>query len=131
MPKRTPTIAIARAYDVGPDTRGHRVLVDRLWPRGITKERLALDHWAKDLSPSADLRRWFNHRPERWDEFRKRYFQELADKQDDVRQLKAIAAKHPVVLIYGARDEQHNNAVALREFLLKSATRKPLRRAQA
>jgi uncharacterized protein YeaO (DUF488 family) len=121
MPSSRPRIAIARAYDVAPSHRGYRVLVDRLWPRGVTKEDLALDGWFRELAPSTPLRRWFNHRPERWDEFRKRYFRELQEKQNDVGELLSVAAKKPLLLIYGARDEEHNNAVALREFLLSTA----------
>lgn len=119
MPRHTPRIEIARAYDVLPDDGSYRVLVDRIWPRGVSKETLKLDGWLKDLAPSAELRKWFNHQPERWDEFRRRYFQELENHPSPVAELTAIIARQPVLLIYGSRDEQHNNAVALREYLLK------------
>lgn len=119
MPRQSPRIEIARAYDVLQDDGSYRVLVDRLWPRGVSKEKLKLDGWLKDLAPSADLRKWFNHRPERWDEFRRRYFQELDDQPSQVAELAAIIARQPLLLIYGSRDEQHNNAVALREYLRK------------
>lgn len=119
MPMQPPRIEIARAYDVLPDDGSYRVLVDRLWPRGVSQETLKLDGWLKDLAPSADLRKWFNHQPERWDEFRRRYFQELDDQPSHVAELAAIIARQPVLLIYGSRDEKHNNAVALREYLLK------------
>jgi uncharacterized protein YeaO (DUF488 family) len=123
MPRHSPRIGIARPYDVLPDDGSYRVLVDRLWPRGVSKETLKLDGWLKDLAPSADLRKWFNHQPERWDEFRRRYFQELDDQPSQVAELVAIIARQPVLLLYGSRDEQHNNAVALREYLLKAVSK--------
>jgi uncharacterized protein YeaO (DUF488 family) len=95
--------------------------VDRLWPRGIKKDKLQLDAWAKELAPSSELRRWFNHDPGRWDEFRKRFFNELEAKSDQVSELLNAAGKQSIVLLYGARDEKHNNAVALKEFLEKHA----------
>lgn len=119
MPRQSPRIEIARAYGVLQDDGSYRVLVDRLWPRGVSKEKLKLDGWLKDLAPSAELRKWFNHQPERWDEFRRRYFQELDDQPNQVAELTAIIARQPLLLIYGSRDEQHNNAVALREYLRK------------
>lgn len=119
MPRHSPRIEIARAYDALTDDGSYRVLVDRLWPRGVSQETLKLDGWLKDLAPSAELRKWFNHQPERWDEFRRRYFQELDDQPSQVAELAAIIARQPVLLIYGSRDEKHNNAVALREYLLK------------
>lgn len=119
MAKRKPKIDIERAYDApAPDGR-FRVLVDRLWPRGVKKEELKLDAWMKELAPSAELRRWFNHDPQRWDEFRKRFFKELRARPDKLTQLREVAEKQTVLLLYGARDEKHNNAVALREFLVK------------
>lgn len=121
MASTRPRINIVRVYDLSPEDHGERILIDGLWPRGIKKQDLALDAWMKELAPSAELRRWFNHLPERWDEFRKRYFAELKDKAglDD---LLAKARKRPLLLIYAARDTEHNNAVALREFLLSRAT---------
>lgn len=119
---KTKQITISRAYDVSPEDKGFRVLVDRLWPRGVSKESLALDEWFKNIAPSAELRKWFNHRDDRWEEFRKRYIKELTENTDDeVTQLLEIAKKHPLLLIYSARDEEHNNAVILKEFLLKKA----------
>lgn len=121
MAKTKPKIELARTYDApAPDGR-FRVLVDRLWPRGVKKEALKLDAWMKDLAPSAELRRWFNHDPQRWDEFRKRFFNELEAKPHEVTQLRKAADKQSVLLLYGARDEKHNNAVALKEFLEKHA----------
>jgi uncharacterized protein YeaO (DUF488 family) len=93
------------------------VLIDRLWPRGLSKEHLPLEHWCKDLAPSAELRRWFGHEEERWPEFRRRYFAELAERQEALDALRELAAGRQLTLVYGARDEQHNNAVALRDYL--------------
>jgi uncharacterized protein YeaO (DUF488 family) len=123
MSKRAPRIAIARAYDPGVSGREYRVLVDRLWPRGVARDALALDAWPKDLAPSAELRRWFGHRPERWDEFRERYRRELETKGEDIAALAAVAADRPLLLIFGARDELRNNAVVLRDALLQELTR--------
>mgnify|MGYP000981081226 CR=1 FL=1 len=123
MPRHSPRVEIARAYDALADNGSYRVLVDRLWPRGVSKETLKLDGWLKDLAPSAELRKWFNHQPERWDEFRRRYFQELDALSSQVAELVAIIARQPVLLIYGSRDEKHNNAVALREYLLKAVSK--------
>lgn len=121
MAKTKPKIDIARAYDAPEPDGRFRVLVDRLWPRGVKKEELKLDAWMKELAPSADLRRWFNHDPRRWDEFRRRFFKELEAKPDELAQLRETAEKQSVLLLYGARDEKHNNAVALKEFLEKHA----------
>jgi len=109
-------IILERAYD---DSRrdGVRVMVDRLWPRGVSKERLHLDDWAKSVAPSDELRKWFGHDPERWDEFKARYFEELEQKSDAWQPLLESAWEDTLVLIFGARDREHNNAVALREFL--------------
>lgn len=123
MRKRTLEIEIARAYDP-PRARGRfRVLVDRLWPRGVRKEDLKLDLWAKELAPSDRLRRWFQHDPKRWDKFRTRYFAELEANQAQLAELVASAGKRPILLLYGARDEEHNNAVALKEYLQRRAPR--------
>jgi uncharacterized protein YeaO (DUF488 family) len=114
---RETTIEIARVYDP-PKSRGRlRVLIDRLWPRGIRKADLEFDAWARDLAPSDKLRRWFNHDPQRWDEFRTRFFAELEGKAEQLADLVASAGGRPILLLYGARDEEHNNAVALKEFL--------------
>jgi uncharacterized protein YeaO (DUF488 family) len=118
---RVPRIRLIRAYDLTPADRGYRVLVDGLWPRGIRKEQLQLDAWRKDLAPSANLRKWFGHDVARWSEFRRRYRQELA-KNPGVDELRPMARRQALILIYAARDREHNNAVVLREFL---ADRKP------
>ena len=106
-----------RIYDKPARADGQRVLVDRLWPRGVSKDDAKLDAWLKDVAPSDALRKWFGHDETKWDEFRKRYFREL-DKQDGaVQQLEDMAREKTLTLLYGAKDEQHNNAEALREYL--------------
>ncbi|WP_010583753.1 DUF488 domain-containing protein [Schlesneria paludicola] len=115
------TIRLVRAYDITESDAGYRVLVDRIWPRGVTKERLALDAWPKELAPSAELRNWFQHDPVRWGQFRTRYFRELKANADRLTEMLAESKGRPLLLIYGARDVEHNNAVALRDFLNESA----------
>jgi uncharacterized protein YeaO (DUF488 family) len=110
-------IDLKRAYDPPARSDGYRVLVDRIWPRGITKGELEVDAWLKDLAPSAGLRRWFGHDPNKWDEFRNRYAQELGLHADALDQLAQRARDGHVTLIFGARDTEHNNAVALKEEL--------------
>lgn len=126
MAKRSARITIARVYDTARTAAAgeYRVLVDRLWPRGVSKDSLHLDEWRKEIAPTAELRRWFGHREDRWDEFRIRYSAELAEKKDDLKELRSLAAKHHLVLLYGARDEEHNNAVVLRDVLLRRRIRK-------
>jgi uncharacterized protein YeaO (DUF488 family) len=99
--------------------RGLRVLVDRLWPRGLRKEDLHLDLWLKDIAPSDALRKWFGHESVKWEEFKKRYFKELAGKEEVIDQLVAQAGERTVILLYGAKDKEHNQAVALKEYLEK------------
>lgn len=113
-------IRIKRAYAPPEPDDGRRFLVDRLWPRGIKKENLQIDGWLKDVAPSTDLRKWFGHDPDRWDEFKARYLSELEDKQDALEPIRAAARQGNVTLVYTAHDEEHNNAVALREYLEKS-----------
>lgn len=112
-------IQIKRAYDVAGPNDGYRVLVDRLWPRGIKKEVLRLDLWLKDIAPSPQLRTWFGHDPSRWEEFRRMYRQELAapTMQHLLKDLAAASHTGPVTLVYGARDQEHNGAVVLKEIL--------------
>lgn len=113
-----PKIRIRRVYDAEPkDRKEVRVLVDRLWPRGMKKDALKLDRWDKELAPSNELRRWFAHDPEKWEGFQSRYRIELADHTDLLRELATLAVRRPVVLLYGARDRQHNEAVVLKEVL--------------
>jgi uncharacterized protein YeaO (DUF488 family) len=110
-------IRVKRAYDPPSDDDGERILVDRLWPRGIPKERAHIDLWLKEAGPSTELRKWFGHDPARWEEFRRRYRAELSGKPDLVRILREKTAAGTVTLVYGARDDLHNNAVALKMFL--------------
>jgi uncharacterized protein YeaO (DUF488 family) len=110
-------IRLKRVYEPPSAGDGWRVLVDRLWPRGLTKEQAALDVWAKEIAPSDALRRWFGHEPGKWDEFRKRYFAELDGHPEAVGRLLRPAAGGPITLLFAARDAERNNAVALREYL--------------
>jgi uncharacterized protein YeaO (DUF488 family) len=110
-------VRIKRVYESATKNDGVRVLVDRVWPRGITKEKAALDLWLKEIAPSTGLRKWFGHDPARWDEFRKRYHQELDGNTEAVAQLKELIAKGPVTLLYSAHDAEHNQAVALLDYL--------------
>lgn len=120
-------ILIKRIYEPSAKSDGFRVLVDRLWPRGISKEAAKLDLWLPDLGPSTALRQWFNHDPARWKEFLRRYHAELQNKNELVAELKGQAKKGTVTLLYSAKDEQHNQAVSLQSFLLKRvASRKPV-----
>ena len=121
MPGTKLKIELARAYHAPPPDGHYRVLIDRIWPRGVTKESLEIDVWMKDLAPSTELRKWFNHYPERWDEFRKRYFKELDVRADLVSELLESAGHRTLLLLYGAKDEEHNQAVALKEWLEKHA----------
>jgi len=115
-------ILLKRVCDPAEEGDGARVLVDRLWPRGLSKEKAEIDHWAKEVAPSDELRRWFGHEPARWEEFRGRYHDELegAQAQEDIHLLRAMARKGRVTLLYAAKDEAMNNAVALRDYLRKS-----------
>ena len=115
-------IRIKRAYEPPTHDDGTRILIDRLWPRGVKKENLALDQWAKELSPSTELRQWFGHDPARWQEFRRRYATELRQRTNLLDPLRALARKGPITLVYSAHDEAHNNAVAMRQFLLAPGT---------
>jgi len=108
-----------RVYDNPAKADGWRVLVDRVWPRGLTKEKAQIDDWLKEIAPSASLRKWFGHDPGRWTEFKKRYAAELKTRREQVEQLAQQARKRTVTLLFGAKDIAHNNAVALKEFLQK------------
>jgi uncharacterized protein YeaO (DUF488 family) len=110
-------ISLKRAYEAAQPSDGFRVLVDRLWPRGVTKEAAAVDLWLKSVAPSAELRKWFGHKPERWDEFRTRYRAELDQNRSDLDELTAKAARGHLTLVYGAKDTEHNQAVILKEVL--------------
>jgi uncharacterized protein YeaO (DUF488 family) len=110
-------IQIKRVYEKTSRNDGLRILVDRLWPRGLTKERAALKLWLKDVAPSTELRKWFGHDPARWKQFQARYRKELGDKKDALKLLKENAKQHTVTLVYGARDEGHNEAIVLKNIL--------------
>jgi uncharacterized protein YeaO (DUF488 family) len=111
------SIAIKRVYELAEKADGYRVLIDRLWPRGLKKEAVQLDLWVKELAPSTALRQWFGHDPVRWDGFRHRYATELDALTEHWRPLAEHAARHTVTLLYSARDEEHNNALALKTYL--------------
>lgn len=114
-------IKIKRVYDPPAAEDGQRVLVDRLWPRGLSKEHAALDDWIREVAPSNDLRRWFAHDRAKWIEFKRRYFAELAapEAREALSSIRSLAAKGVVTLLYAASDEEYNNAVALGDYLLK------------
>jgi len=112
-------IRLKRAYDPAEATDGHRVLVERLWPRGVTRAKLRLDEWNKDVAPSPELRTWFGHDPERWPEFRRRYFTELRANRESWKALLALSRRRRVTFIYAAHDTAHNGALALKAFLEK------------
>ena len=118
-------IRIKRAYEPPAPGDGTRILIDRLWPRGVRKETLALSQWNKELSPSTALRQWFGHDPALWLEFRRRYAAELQPHAEQLDILRALARQGTVTLVYGAHDETHNDAVALREFLLTPEEMRP------
>ena len=108
---------IRRAYDEPTHNDGYRVLVDRVWPRGVSKEDAQLDEWLKDVAPSTELRKWFGHDPERWDDFRSRYRDELAEHDELVDALIERTTQGRVTLVYGAKDTEHNQAVVLAELI--------------
>jgi uncharacterized protein YeaO (DUF488 family) len=110
-------IQVKRAYEPVSKNDGARFLVERLWPRGVKKENLRVESWLKDVAPSSELRKWFQHDPAKWGEFRHRYFRELEKRPDVWQPLLARARKGRVTLVYSAHDTEHNNAVALKEFL--------------
>ena len=111
-------IRLKRAYAPASDDDGIRLLVDRMWPRGVSKQKIAAQAWLKDIAPSTELRQWVGHVPERWEEFRKRYARELDANPDAVAELRQWLKRGRVTLVYSARDTEHNQAVALREYLL-------------
>ena len=108
-----------RVYEGAEASDGYRVLIDRLWPRGVSKERARIDEWARELAPSSELRRWFGHDPDKFEEFRRRYLVELRAHKDQLADLRRRARIARVTLVYGARDTQHNDAVVLVELLRK------------
>lgn len=121
MAKRVPAnhVRLKRVYEPVLDEDGVRILVERLWPRGVSKEKASLDHWMKELAPSTELRKWFGHEVSRWDEFQKRYAEELHAQDEQLEKLRSMARDEPITLIYSTRDQEHNGAIALREYILK------------
>jgi uncharacterized protein YeaO (DUF488 family) len=113
------TLRIRRVYEAKEKADGCRVLVDRLWPRGLTRDKAAIDRWLKELGPSTELRQWFGHRPERWQEFAKRYRRELAGPaaRPLLKELATMAAAGPLTLVFSAHDEEHNQAVVIAQVL--------------
>lgn len=114
-------IELKRAYEEPAPSDGRRILVERLWPRGLSKQKAALDLWLKEAAPSAELRRWFAHNISRWPEFRQRYCDELRSRPDELALLRRLSAEGRVTFVYGAHDEQHNSALVLREVVEDSA----------
>jgi uncharacterized protein YeaO (DUF488 family) len=110
-------IKLKRAYDAPAKSDGKRVLVERLWPRGVKKEDAALDEWVKEIAPSPDLRKWYGHDPEKWPAFKKRYRKELDVNAEAVDRLRALCAAGPVTFVYAARDEKRNSAIVLKAYL--------------
>jgi uncharacterized protein YeaO (DUF488 family) len=111
-------VRLKRAYEPAAPSDGARILIDRLWPRGVTKAAAAIDQWVKEIAPSTALRKWFGHDPARWQEFRRRYAAEIGEHPDELRNLRDLAKRGPVTLVYSAHDEVHNDAVVLRDILL-------------
>lgn len=110
-------IKIKRVYEKPSKGDGYRILVDRLWPRGLTKEKASIDLWLKEIAPTTALRKWFGHDPGKWKEFQKRYHQELKNNKDQVLLLKGQIKKGKVTLVYGAKDEEHNEALVLKKWI--------------
>jgi uncharacterized protein YeaO (DUF488 family) len=110
-------IGVKRIYDAGSPRDGKRILVDRLWPRGVKKDEAAIDEWLKEVAPSDALRKWFGHDPSKWLEFKKRYKKELGAKHEVVEQLRRQSRHGAVTLLYAAKDNEHNNAVVLKEVI--------------
>jgi len=121
-------IKVKRTYDLPVAADGRRILVERLWPRGMKKEALAADAWMKDVAPSTELRKWFDHRVERWEEFRRRYQNELSANADAWKPILDAEEGGPVTLLYSAHDTQHNGAIVLRDYLAARQAKRPVRR---
>jgi uncharacterized protein YeaO (DUF488 family) len=112
-------LRLKRAYEPPGRDDGLRILVDRLWPRGVSKAQAALDDWMRDIAPSTELRQWFGHDPARWAEFQRRYRAELRQHPQELDRIRALASTQTVTLVYGAHDEEHNDAIVLRAVLLQ------------
>lgn len=111
------SISLKRAYDPASESDGFRILVERLWPRGVSKEKAKIDFWSKDTAPSTELRRWFGHDPDKWAEFKCRYFRELRERRESLEPIVERIGKGPVTFIFASKEERFNAAVALREFV--------------
>ena len=116
-------VRLKRAYERPGRGDGTRILIDRLWPRGVTKEGAAIDEWFKDIAPSTALRQWFGHDPARWQEFRRRYVGEVRQNSDRLSKLRALARQGPITLVFSAHDQIHNDAVVLRQLVLGRSVR--------
>ncbi len=116
-------LRLKRAYEPTSPDDGARILIDRLWPRGLSKEKAALDEWMKEIAPSTELRQWFGHDPERWPEFQRRYRAELRQHTEELDRIRALAKKQRVTLVYSAHDEEHNDAIVLKDVLLEGVRR--------
>ncbi len=121
-------VRLKRAYEPASATDGYRVLIDRLWPRGISKKEAKLDEWAKELAPSSQLREWFGHEPSRFPEFRRRYIDELREDAPRLKELRRRARMSTLTLVYSAHDSEHNDAVVLAEVLRRGLPRSEKRR---
>lgn len=110
-------VTIKRVYEKPGKEDGYRILADRLWPRGLTKEKAAVDLWLKEIAPSTELRKWFNHDPEKWKDFQKKYTAELKKNIEPVTILKEKIKKGPVTIVYGARDQEHNEAQVILDYI--------------
>lgn len=119
MDYHTRMIRLKRVYETPEKSDGKRILVDRLWPRGISKEKGEIDGWLKDVAPSNELRTWFNHDPKKWEDFKKKYKEELKEKKELIDQLREQAKQQTITLLYGAKDTEHNQAIVLLEVLSK------------
>jgi len=116
-------LRLKRAYEPASPDDGARILIDRLWPRGLSKEKASLDEWIKEIAPSTELRQWFGHDPERWPEFQRRYRAELRQHSQELDRIRALARTRTVTLVYSAHDEKHNDAIVLKDMLLEGMRR--------
>ena len=112
-------IRLKRVYEEAARNDGFRILVERIWPRGVRKEKANIRLWAKEIAPSAELRKWYGHNLARWEEFKKRYWRELKGKQESLEEIRSRAREGTVTFVYAARDEEHNSAMALKDYLEK------------
>ena len=112
-------IRLKRAYDEPAQNDGYRILVDRVWPRGISKKESRLDEWLKNIAPSTELRKWFDHDPDKWEQFLERYFRELDEHKQAIDKLITLATNGRLTLVFAAKDRDHNNAIALKKYVMK------------